>query len=146
MATSITVQHFDGDYSLHLCADGVALIERTAGVGVIGLYRQLTAARYRDANKREAFAVTAPVGVVREIVRQALLGGNGGRVEGRFVMVMPDTADALLDHYCAGQEADPVSALCTLAIAALHALIFGFHVDGTPIETRAFDIHHPLEA
>ena len=94
MQTSLTLDWADGSYDFRLPFAAGAEIERKANVGIETIYRRVMTG--------DAYTVD-----VVEIIRQGLLGGTGGMVDGRPVETKPALVNALIERYVIGREALP---------------------------------------
>lgn len=112
MQTHLTLDWADGSYDFCLTWSGCAEIERKSNAGIQAVYERVMLAGSYSAD-------------VTEIIRQALLGGKSGLVDGQPVEVKPATANALIARYVTGEDAPPFADSWNVAKAILHTFMVG---------------------
>jgi hypothetical protein len=113
MQTNLTLDWADGTYDFRLPWAACAEIERKGGAGIQAIYERVMIGQAHLVD-------------VSEIIRQGLLGGSGGMVDGQTVECKPHVVEALLNRYVTGDEARPFTENWNLAKAILHTFIVGF--------------------
>lgn len=122
--TEITLAFADGEYRFRLGLAQIHAIEEKCGpIGEV--FARLLKGRYLVdgqplGSTREAGFKLADV---LETVRQGLIGGAGGLVDGAEVSVSPPKANALVELYVASR---PLAEGWSLAVAVMTALMEGF--------------------
>lgn len=119
----------DGRYRFGLTVKGIEEIQNKCDAGIGAVFRRVTAGVYQldgqvIANPNEAeFALNDIV----ETIRQGLIGGNCGWVDGREVTVNPMLANNLINLYVSDR---PLTEGWTLAAAILLARMIGYDPPG----------------
>lgn len=113
MQNNLTLDWADGSYNFRLPWPACAEIERKGDAGIQAIYERVMVG--------QAYGVD-----VSEIIRQALVGGSGGTVDGLAVEVKPHIANALIERYVTGPEARPFTENWSLAKAILTAFMVGY--------------------
>jgi hypothetical protein len=112
MQTSLTLDWADGSYDFRLTWTGCAEIERKAGAGIQTVFERVLLGGAHTAD-------------VIEVIRQGLLGGSGGVVDGADVTTKAPTVNALIDRYVTGPDAPPFAESWNVAKAVLSAFMVG---------------------
>jgi Phage tail tube protein, GTA-gp10 len=127
--TWVDLKFADGEYTFRLGLAQIAEIEKRAGDGIGAVYARVLAGRYGLA----ADEILPTDGSYRfnelvEVVRQALIGGGGGVVDGQGVRVNAIRANELIERYILAPSFDrmPLRELWALAAAILSALAEGY--------------------
>ena len=129
MANSIDLDFADGSYHFALPLERIDELQRKTGTGIGALF----ARTIKGANRIGDDIVLAPASAefyaldLIETVRQGLIGGGYGIVDGAEVKVTPATAQRLVANYILNQ---PLSAAWELAVSILGATIVGFDPPG----------------
>lgn len=129
MQTWVVLPFADGTYTFSLGLGQIAEIERACDAGIGEVYARLMAGRYGfgeseilplDARYRFSDLV--------EVIRQGLIGGRQGEVNGAVYEVTPPRANQLVDNYCIvqGDSRQTLKRLWALAAAILASLIEGY--------------------
>jgi len=113
MQTNLTLDWADGSYNFKLPWAACAEIERKGNAGIQAIYERVMIGQAHLAD-------------VTEVIRQGLLGGAGGTVDGQQVECKPQVVAALLDRYVTGPEARPFTESWNLAKAITHAFMVGY--------------------
>ncbi len=113
MQTGLDLSFGDGDYSFRLPWAGCAEIERKSGAPIMEVYARIMDVRASSAD-------------VIEVIRQGLLGGKGGTVDGAAVQNTPHAVNALIDRYVSGPDARPFLESWQIAQAVLNAFMVGY--------------------
>ncbi len=124
MKTAIDLQFADGAYSFKLGLAQIRELQEKTGAGIGALYARVLQGRMGDglADGHPAFAAFH-VDDVRETVRQGLIGGKQGRVDGADVPVTSLRATELVERYL---DPMPLAEQWKLAASILYALVEGF--------------------
>jgi hypothetical protein len=110
---NLTLDWADGSYDFRLTWAACAEIERKSDAGIGVVYERLMLSQHHAAD-------------IVEVIRQGLLGGSGGTVDGQAVEPKPVTVNALIERYVTGPEARPMAESWNLAKAILHAFMVGY--------------------
>jgi len=113
MQTNLTLDWADGSYNFKLPWAACAEIERKGGAGIQAIYERVMIGQAHLAD-------------VSEIIRQGLLGGSGGVVDGQAVECRSPVVEALLTRYVTGPEARPFTESWNLAKAIMHTFMVGY--------------------
>lgn len=129
MQTWIELPFADGRYIFKLGMAQIAELETKCDAGIGRIYARTRAGRY-GFTPGEALPEQ---GEYRwpdlvEIIRQSLIGGGAGMVDGDDVKVSPSRANDLVDRYLiqATDQRMAMTEVWALAYAILHALIEGY--------------------
>ncbi|WP_159975884.1 gene transfer agent family protein [Novosphingobium sp. 18050] len=117
----MTLDWADGSYDFKLPWASCAEIERKADAGIQAIYERVMIGQAHLAD-------------VSEIIRQGLLGGAGGEVDGQAVECKPVIVERLMKRYVTGDSARPFVESWTLARTVLHTFMQGYEpaqVDGS---------------
>lgn len=123
MQTNLVLEWADGSYDFKLPWAGCAEIERKSGAGIQSIYERVMVGQAHLAD-------------VVEIIRQGLLGGSGGTVDGQPIETKPQTVSALLDRYVVGPNARPFTENWNLAKAVLHTFMVGYEPSQKPAQKK----------
>jgi len=126
METAVELPFGDGTYRFWLPLPQIVALERKcADTSLLVIEERLRASIGVDADGGFTFVGggSAMIADVRETIRQALVGGNSGMVDGQEVEVGPITASQLTDQYV--YPARPLSEGVVTAWRILHAAIHG---------------------
>jgi Phage tail tube protein, GTA-gp10 len=113
MLNQIDLAFGDGEYTFRLPFAACAEIERKADATISQVYSQLM------LGEPSAVAVV-------EVIRQGLIGGKMGYVDGQVVETKPHIVNALLDRYVTGDERQPFIQSCNLAQVIMHGFMMGY--------------------
>ena len=113
MQINLVLEWADGEYDFRLPWAACAEIERKGNAGIQAIYERVMVGQ-------------AHLSDVVEIIRQGLLGGAGGTVDGQLVECKPPVVEALLKRYVTGEDARPFTESWNLAKAILHAFMVGY--------------------
>lgn len=125
MANSIELAFADGVYNFALPLERIDELQRKCGIGIGGLFARVI----KGANRMGDDIVLAPAQAefyaidVVETIRQGLIGGGRGTVDGVEVKVSPPVAARLVTNYVLNQ---PLSDAWSLAVSILGAVIVGY--------------------
>lgn len=111
--SGVTLPFGDGDYHFRLSWAGCAEVERKADDRIMAIY------------ERVAVGAAGTAEIV-EILRQGLLGGEGGVVDGQPVEPKPAIVNALLSRYVTGPESMPVRDSWQLAHVVIAGALVGY--------------------
>lgn len=131
MANHIDLDFADGEYRFALPLAQIDELQRKCGAGIGAIF----ARTIKGAHRRDDDIILAPgqaefyAADIIETVRQGLIGGKGGIVDGKAVEVTPPIANRLITSYVLNQ---PLSHAWELAVAILGAVIVGFTPPETP--------------
>lgn len=123
--------HFgDGDYLFRLNLAGINAIQDKCGSGIGAVWQRLAASRFnyvKDDGERVGFGVAEAAAFkiedIIEPIRQGLIGGGMGTVDGSAVTVTPLLANKLVQTYVIDR---PLSEAWSVAFAVMSALIEGY--------------------
>jgi hypothetical protein len=113
MQTNLTLDWADGSYDFKLTWAACAEIERKSDAGIQSVYERVMVGQAHLAD-------------VVETIRQGLLGGSGGNVDGQSVEPKPHIVSALMQRYVTGPEARPFTENWNVAKAILHTFMVGY--------------------
>lgn len=124
-STSITLAFGDGVYTFRLGLAQIAEIQTKCGAGIGAIYARLLKGRYILEGENKGFAGEAAYQLadIVETVRQGLIGGGGGEVDGAPVTVNPAVANRLVEAYVLNR---PLAESWTLATVIMGALVEGY--------------------
>lgn len=130
-ATSIDLPFADGIYSFRLGLAQINELQAKCGIGIGGLYARLLRGRYEVDELAVGLASEADFHLadVVEPIRQGLIGGRRGEVDGQPVEVSSIAAARLVEHYVCGRDGAlrvPLREAWNLAVAIVAALIEGY--------------------
>ncbi|WP_426163106.1 gene transfer agent family protein [Sandarakinorhabdus sp. DWP1-3-1] len=131
--TEITLAFGDGEYLFRLGLAQIAEIQTKTGTGIGALYARLLKGRYVLGDGRSvgnAAEAEFYLADIIEVLRQGLIGGAVGVVDGAAVTVTPIMAQRLVATY--GPPARPVAEAWTVAVAVTSALIEGYEPPKAP--------------
>lgn len=126
---TIDLEFADGSYTFALPLPQIDELQRKCGAGIGALFARVL----KGANRVGEDIILAPGQAefyaldLIETVRQGLIGGKRGVVDGAEVEVTPPLARRLIDNYLLNQ---PLSAAWELAVAILGATIVGYDPPG----------------
>lgn len=120
MQRNLVLDWADGSYDFKLPWTACAEIERKGNAGIQEIYERVMVGQSHLSD-------------VVEIIRQGLLGGAGGTVDGRPVECKPPVVEALLKRYVTGDDSRPFTESWNLSKAILHAFMVGYE----PLEAGA---------
>ena len=123
--------HFgDGDYLFRLNLSGINAIQDKCGSGIGAVWQRLAASRFNyvsDNDEQIGFGVAEAAAFkiedIIEPIRQGLIGGGVGTVDGVPVAVTPLLANKLVQTYVIDR---PLSEAWSVAFAVMSALIEGY--------------------
>ncbi len=113
MLNQIDLAFGDGEYTFRLPFAACAEIERKADATISQVYAQLM------LGEASAMAVV-------ETIRQGLIGGKMGYVDGKVVETKPHIVNALIERYVTGDERQPFMESAQLAQAIMHGFMMGY--------------------
>lgn len=125
MANFIDLEFADGEYRFALPLAQIDELQRKCGAGIGAIFSRVLKGASRHGND----IILAPgqaefyAGDLIETVRQGLIGGKRGTVDGTEIEVNPSVVKRLLDAYVMDQ---PLSRAWELAVAILGAVIVGY--------------------
>lgn len=127
--TWIELPFADGKYLFKLGLGQIAEIERVGDAGIGRIYARTRGGRF-GFRPEEALPDSGEYRwpELVEVVRQGLIGGAAGIVNGESVTVSAPRANDLVDRYLlqAGDQRMAMTQVWALAYAILHALIEGY--------------------
>lgn len=130
MQTFIDLPFANGTYRFRLTLPGIVEIQRATGAGIGAVFARLIRGRYRQRGSEEHDTFGLPnegefhKDDLLETIRQGLIGGGMGWVDGVEVPVSPLKANELLLTYCF--PARPINEAWTLATAILTVAMTGY--------------------
>lgn len=129
MQTWVDLKFADGAYTFKLGMAQIVEIEQKCGAGIGAIYARTIKGRY-GFKDGEIYPDLAEYrfGELVEVVRQALIGGAAGEVNGMPVTVSSVRANDLVDLYIlkATDQRVAMTQVWALAFAILSALIEGY--------------------
>jgi hypothetical protein len=132
--TDVHLKFADGEYRFALGLSQVDELQTKCGIGIGGLYARVLQGRLSDdvTVGHPAYAAFYAADL-RETIRQGLIGGAAGMVDGADVTVSALRADQLVERYLPEM---PLARQWDLAAAILYAKIEGYEpkpeeVDGS---------------
>lgn len=129
MANTIDLDFGDGSYHFALPLERIDELQRKTGTGIGAIFARVI----KGANRIGDDIVLAPASAefyaldLIETVRQGLIGGGRGTVDGAEIKVTPVLAQRLVANYLLGQ---PLSQAWELAVSILGAAIVGYDPPG----------------
>ncbi|MFC3711265.1 GTA-gp10 family protein [Sphingoaurantiacus capsulatus] len=129
--TFIDLPFADGTYSFRLGLAQINELQVKCGVGIGGLYARLLRGRYVVDTLSLGLTTEAEFHLadVIEPIRQGLIGGRRGEVDGAAVEVSSIVAGRLVENYVCGRDGElrvPLREAWNLAVAILGSLIEGY--------------------
>lgn len=131
MANRITLDFADGEYDFFLGLAQIDELQRKCGAGIGAIFARTIKGAHRSGDdiilapgQAEFYAAD-----IIETIRQGLIGGKQGMVDGQTVEVTPPTARRLVDNYVLNQ---PLSHAWELSVSILGACIVGYTPPETP--------------
>jgi hypothetical protein len=118
----------DGEYRFALGLSQIAELEKKCDAGIGRIFARTLAGRY-GMGENEVLPDQGDYrfGELVEIVRQGLIGGGSGRVDGTDVKVSSHRANELLQRYVLSTDTRmAVRSTWALAASILHATIEGY--------------------
>lgn len=131
MQTWVDLKFADGEYRFFLGPAQIAELEKKCDAGIGRIYGRTLAGRY-GLGESEVMPEQADYrfAELREVVRQALIGGAQGVVDGAEVSVSSIRANELVERYVLGRvDRLSLRALWALAAGILFALVEGYDPD-----------------
>lgn len=127
MRTHIDLAFADGTYTFRLGLEQIHELQTKCGVGIGALYGRVLQGRVAaDPTVGHPAYAAYHLDDLRETVRQGLIGGGAGLVDGSDVKVGSLRANELVERYL---DPMPLSEQWTLAAAILYAKIEGYEGD-----------------
>ncbi len=137
MRTYVSLKFADGEYCFKLPLPRIRELQEKTGAGLGALYARVLQGRVPDEIEQSHPAYGAyHIDDLRETVRQSLIGGASGRVDGEDVTVSAIRANELVTGYL---DTMPVKEQWDLAAAILYALIEGYSDEETDAEDAKAD-------
>lgn len=129
--TSIDLPFADGIYTFRLGLAQIAELQAKCGIGIGGLYARLLRGRYVVDTVSLGLTTEAEFHLddVIEPIRQGLIGGRRGEVDGAAIEVTSIVASRLVANYLCGKDGTlcvPLREAWNLSVAVLSALIEGY--------------------
>lgn len=131
MANSIDLEFADGEYTFALPLAQIDELQRKCDAGIGAIFARVMKGAGRsgeDITLHPAMAEFYAVDLV-EVIRQGLIGGKRGMVDGKEVAVSPPFARRLVDNYVLNQ---PLIRAWEIAFVILSAVIVGYSPPETP--------------
>lgn len=137
MQTAIDLRFADGAYRFRLGLAQIRELQAKTDAGIGALYARVLQGRHGEqlADGHPAFAAFR-IDDVRETVRQALIGGGGGRVDEADVIVSALRATELVERYL---DPMPLVDQWKLAAAVLFALVEGYSDEESDADDQGDD-------
>lgn len=125
MQSTIDLEFADGEYTFALPLPQINELQTKCGIGIGGLYARVIKGHvliqgelYQDPAHAEFF-----VQDIVETLRQGLIGGGKGMVDGAEVQVSAAVANRLIQNYVAGH---PLKPFWAIAASVLTACVMGY--------------------
>lgn len=145
MSNTIDLEFADGEYTFALPLPRIDELQRKTGVGIGALFARVLKGcvqsgeqLYHVPDQAQFYAID-----LIETIRQGLIGGNHGIVNGEEIKVSPALAERLITNYVLDR---PLSDSWSLAASILGAVIVGYEppkkdepADGRATETAKAD-------
>lgn len=127
MQTSIDLAFADGVYTFKLGLPQISALQQKCGIGIGGLYARLLKGRYVVQDVSIGLTTEAQFYLedVVETIRQGLIGGRHGEVDGQPVEVTSIVANRLVENYVVPPAA-PLKESWNVAVAVMTALVEGY--------------------
>lgn len=138
MQTSVDIICFDGEYTFRLPMSGIVALEQKCGAGIGEIHARTLVGRYTN----DGYSFGAPLeGRYRytdliEIIRQGLIGGNAGFVDGQQIKVNSLLANHLINTYISADRDNPVERAWEVAASILYACVHGYAPAGESAEKK----------
>ena len=124
MRADLELQFADGAYRFKLGLAQIRELQDKTGAGIGALYARVLQGRMGDrASEGHPAYAAYHVDDLRETVRQALIGGGGGLVDGADVKVTSLRAGEIVERYL---DPMPLAEQWDIASAILFALVEGY--------------------
>ena len=123
----------DGEYRFKLTLNGIKEIQEKTGSGIGAVWQRLATSRLNFMGEDVGIPNDAKFKIqdIVEPIRQGLIGGCSGLVDGEEVKVTPLRANELIDRYVVSE---PLQVGWALAYALIGGLVEGYE---DPDETEA---------
>lgn len=129
MQTWVDLKFADGDYTFKLGMAQIAEIEQKCGAGIGAIYARTLKGRYGyDEGQIYPDLAEYRFSELVEVIRQGLIGGASGEVDGAPVTVSSVRANDLIDRYVLSptDQRMAMTQVWMIAYAILAALIEGY--------------------
>lgn len=132
MANNIDLDFADGSYNFALPLERIDELQRKTGSGIGAIFARVI----KGANRIGDDIVLAPGSAefyaldLIETIRQGLIGGGRGTVDGAEIKVTAPIAQRLVTNYVLNQ---PLSDAWSLAVSILGAVIVGYDPPGEDV-------------
>lgn len=129
MDCTVELDFADGKYIFALPVPQINELQAKCGIGIAGLFRRVYQGVEVIRTDTEEKIVYLPqfadfhLADIRETIRQGLIGGGKGMVDGQPVEVTPQLANRLIENYVDGK---PLMPAWNVAASVLGACITGF--------------------
>jgi hypothetical protein len=129
MSNTIDLDFADGSYTFALPLERIDELQGKTGIGIGGLFARVI----KGANRIGDDVVLAPATAefyaldLIETIRQGLIGGAAGMVDGAEIKVTPALAQRLVNNYILNR---PLAEAWSLAVSILGAVIVGYEPEG----------------
>ncbi len=121
----LTLSFADGEYRFRLAGRRIDEVEAKCQAGLGEIYSRVMAGLYKDDEHYiiDPFSMRWKWSELREVFRQALIGGGGGEVDGDSVVMTDSMANRLMTNY---MDERPQSEILKFCAAILHAAFDGY--------------------
>lgn len=126
MKTHVDLKFADGEYRFALGLAQIHELQTKCSAGIGAIYARVLQGRVPDEDMGHPLYAAYHVGDLVETIRQGLIGGGEGQVDGQTVKVTATRANELVERYGPGAEGVPLSEMWKLAAAILYAKIEGY--------------------
>jgi hypothetical protein len=133
----LTLPFADGEYQFHLGLAQINEVQKACNAGIGEIFARLCRGRFFKLTPSGEVAIGDPMQAeyriedLVNVIRQGLIGGGQGKVDGQSVVVDAQRAKELIDNYVLGEDA-PLKDSWALAAAILQARIEGYDVPEAP--------------
>lgn len=124
-SNTIDLEFADGSYTFALPLAQIAELQRKTGIGIGGLFSRVMKGAVQIGEEIYVDPVNAQfyAADIIETIRQGLIGGAKGMVDGEEVIMKPELATKLIDAYVMNQ---PLRDSWNKAVSILGACIVGY--------------------
>lgn len=124
--THVDLKFADGEYRFALGLAQIHELQTKCGAGIGVIYARVLQGRVPDDDIGHPLYAAYHANDLVETIRQGLIGGGEGIVDGQPIKVSAMRANDLVERYGPGADGVPLSAMWKLAAAILFAKIEGY--------------------
>lgn len=126
MKTHVDLKFADGEYRFALGLAQIHELQTKCSAGIGAIYARVLQGRVPAEDIGHPLYGAYHVGDLVETIRQGLIGGGEGQVDGQVVQVTATRANELVERYGPGADGVPLAEMWKLAAAILFAKIEGY--------------------